>query len=55
MLEAVPPGQHATNIRPTANSAGNPIAIATSQPESGMIVYCEIAAISTTRGVANKV
>ena len=39
ILLAVPPGQHATMIRPTANSLGSPNIIEINHPDNGMIVY----------------
>lgn len=38
-LDAVPPGQHASRMRPTERDGGSPSALLTIAPKAGIIVY----------------
>lgn len=40
-LEAVPPGQHATKINPTAKKEGNSNSMPNAHPRNGMTVNCK--------------
>ena len=51
MFEAIPPGQLATKMIPTASPASRFKAFATSQPDSGMIVYCARKPSATLPGI----
>ena len=50
-FDAVPPGQHATIITPTARSGGNRINVATNHPTAGMMVNCATNPIPTALGI----
>lgn len=50
-LEAVPPGQLATKISPTAKKGGKSKALAKSQPIKGMTVNCNNKPVKTHLGV----
>lgn len=50
-FDAVPPGQHATSIRPTARSGGNPNARATTQPALGITRNWAKKPVATARGI----
>jgi hypothetical protein len=46
-LDAAPPGQHDTRMRPTARAGGRPSALPTRKPHVGMMVYCSAMPVST--------
>lgn len=39
-LEAVPPGQHPSNINPTESDGGSPKILLISAPNNGIMAYC---------------
>jgi hypothetical protein len=51
MLEAVPPGQQATRISPTASPCCSPIAWAMAKPVSGMIANWATRPIASALGM----
>jgi hypothetical protein len=51
MFDAMPPGQLATRMRPTARPASKFSSQPTSQPHSGMIVYCAPKPSATQPGI----
>lgn len=50
MFDAVPPGQQATRMKPTANPFSSYIACAMARPDSGMTMNCSPVPIATGRG-----
>jgi len=49
-FEAVPPGQHATRIRPTAKAGGRSKRYPKLHPKNGITVYCNKTPTPTRRG-----
>ena len=55
-FEAVPPGQQATRISPTASGGSRPSTVATDQPAAGMIRNCATNPVTMASGrVATRV
>ena len=50
IFDAVPPGQHATRINPTAKPCSSPMICAIVQPLNGMTMNCRPTPIATARG-----
>jgi len=51
MFDAMPPGQLATRMMPTAIPGSSRISVATSQPHKGMRVYCAPKPSATAPGI----
>jgi len=51
MFEAMPPGQLATRMMPTASPGSRSSRVATNHPQSGMIVYCATNPSATLPGM----
>ena len=51
MFDAMPPGQLATRIMPTASPGSKPSPFAVAHPANGMIVYCAMKPKATLPGI----